>query len=72
MLKRNSRCKFAHGTHYKKGIVLNILSPRTLWWDNMETRKRHFAVAVLLGLIAQGWSFLVGFPNYIERLLFLI
>lgn len=72
MLKRNSRCKFAHGPHYKKGIVLNILSPRTLWWDNMEIRKRHFAVAVLLGLIAQGWSFLVGFPNYIERLLFLI
>lgn len=38
----------------------------------METRKRHFAVAVLLGLIVQGWNFLFGFPNYIERLLFLI
>ena len=72
MLKRNSRCKFAHSPHYKKGIVLNILSPRTLWWDNMETRKRHFAVAVLLGLIVQGWNFPLSFPNYIERLLFLI
>lgn len=38
----------------------------------METRKRHFAVAVLLGLIVQGWNFLFGFPNYIKRLLFLI